>query len=183
MVSLEFTPNPNTLKYVVEKTFLEQGAVNFLNPGDALRGSPLASEVFQTPGISAVMIGKNFVTITKAQGFEWDQIHEPTEKIILEFIKSDKPAVLPTWLEAKKQRASAEGSIEERIKKILDEEIRPAVAVDGGDIVFDRFENGIAFLFMQGSCAGCPSSTMTLKMGIETRLKEEIAEIEAVEAI
>lgn len=182
MVSLEFTPNPNTLKYVVEKNFLESGAANFLTK-EAAKESQLASKIFQTPGITAVMIGKNFLTITKAADFEWDQVHEPTEKTINEFLASGAEAVSKEWLEAQKITGGSTGDIETKIKQILDDEIRPAVAQDGGDIVFDRFENGVVYLYMQGSCAGCPSSTMTLKMGIETRLREVIPQIESVEAI
>ncbi len=185
-VSLEFTPNPNTLKYVVEETLLEKGAANFIDQASAGK-SPLATKLFGTPGISAVMIGRNFITITKADSHEWDQIHSATENTIKEYIASGENALSADFIEtAEKKQKEFTGNkteIETQIIKILDEEIRPAVAMDGGDITFDRFENGTVYLFMQGSCAGCPSSTLTLKMGIETRLKELIPEVIEVVAI
>lgn len=181
-VSLEFTPNPNTLKYVVEKMLLEKGAANFVS-ADSAAESPLALRIFKTPGVSAVMIGRNFVTITKADNVEWDQIHTPTEATIKEFLVSDEVAITKTATLETVSSTGNNADIENRIKEVLDNEIRPAVAQDGGDITFDRYENGVVYLLMQGSCAGCPSSTITLKMGIETRLKELIPEIIEVQSI
>lgn len=183
-VSLEFTPNPNTLKYVVEVKFLDKGAANFVQ-GANTESSPLATELFKVPGVTGVMVGRNFVTVTKADSSEWDQIHPSAEATVKNFIMAGKPAVI--ILEAPALDPSfphvTGTEVERQIKQILDDEIRPAVARDGGDISFDKYENGVVYLFMHGSCAGCPSSTMTLKMGIETRLKELIPEIQEVVAI
>lgn len=174
-VSLEFTPNPNTLKYSVNRELLAKGAVNCLNPADAAKKSPLASKLFAVPGVAAVMIGKDFVTVTKTEEGDWDVVHKQCSQAIEAHLTAGEPAVLDSAFEVS---ATGEvGAIEKKIRDILDAEIRPAVAMDGGDITFDRFEAGVVYLYMQGSCAGCPSSTMTLKMGIETKLREAIPEV------
>lgn len=175
-VSLEFTPNPNTLKYSVNRTLLEKGALNLMKRADAEVKSPLATKLFDIPGISAVMIGKDFVTVTKSEEGDWDLVHKNASDAIESHLVRNQPAVNLDALEAN-AHGGGNTDIEKKIKEILDNEIRPAVAMDGGDITFDRFEAGIVYLFMQGSCAGCPSSTATLKQGIETRLKEAIPEI------
>lgn len=179
-IGLEFTPNPNTLKYVVEKLLVDRGAANFVNAESAEK-SILAKNLFQISGIQAVMIGRNFVTVTKAEDVEWDQVHSKSEETIKTFLLSGESAVNADFF-AVVSSANA-GSVESKILEILENEIRPAVAMDGGDITFDKFENGVVYLYMQGSCAGCPSSTMTLKMGIETRLKEVLPEVLEVVAI
>jgi Fe-S cluster biogenesis protein NfuA len=181
-VSLEFTPNPNTLKYSVNRTLLEKGALNVLNKKDAEAKSPLALKLLDIPGISAVMIGKDFVTVTKTEEGDWDVVHKNTSGTIESHLAASLPVVN---LDALSESAHGGGGsqIETKIKEILDAEIRPAVAMDGGDITFDRYEAGVVYLYMQGSCAGCPSSTATLKMGIETRLKEQIPEVLEVVAV
>jgi Fe-S cluster biogenesis protein NfuA len=181
-VSLEFTPNPNTLKYSVNRQLLERGAVNFVKKADADERSPLASKLMSVPGISGVMIGKDFVTVTKTEAGDWDVVHKSSSTLIEQHLTANLPVVNEA---AMNQEAHKGGTteIESRIKTILDNEIRPAVAMDGGDITFEKFENGVVYLFLQGSCAGCPSSTMTLKMGIENRLKQEIPEITEVVSV
>ncbi len=181
-VSLEFTPNPNTLKYSVNRQLLDKGAVNFVRKSDADEKSPLAAKLFAISGISGVMIGRDFVTVTKAEDGDWDVVHKSSSEIIESHLKSDEPVVSA---EAMNREAHKGGStdIENKIREILDSEIRPAVAMDGGDITFDRFENGTVYLHMQGSCSGCPSSTATLKMGIETRLRDAIPEVMEVVAV
>ncbi len=181
-VSLEFTPNPNTLKYSVNRQLLERGAVNFVKAEEAAAKSPLASKLMGVPGISGVMIGKDFVTVTKTEAGDWDVVHKSSSSIIEQHLTRNEPVVIES---AMNQDAHKGGSseIENRIKMILDNEIRPAVAMDGGDITFEKFEGGVVYLFLQGSCAGCPSSTMTLKMGIENRLKQEIPEIMEVVSV
>lgn len=181
-VSLEFTPNPNTLKYSVNRKLLEKGAANFTRKEEAEARSPLAAKLFAVPGISGVMIGTNFVTITKTEQGDWDVVHKTSSQTIEKHLAENLPVLNPGALDA----PAASGSIsdvERRIKEILDNEIRPAVAMDGGDITFDHFDNGVVYLQLQGSCAGCPSSTMTLKMGIETRLREAIPEVQEVVSV
>ena len=174
-VSLEFTPNPNTLKYSVNRKLLEKGAANFIAKADAEARSPLAAKLLSVAGISGVMIGRDFVTITKAEDGDWDHVHKTASETIETHLTSGEAVVVESLLN---QLGNQNGSeIEKRIQKILDDEIRPAVAMDGGDVTLDRFEDGVAYLFMQGSCAGCPSSGMTLKVGIETKIKALIPEV------
>jgi Fe-S cluster biogenesis protein NfuA len=174
-VSLEFTPNPNTLKYSVNRKLLEKGAANFTRPEDAEKRSPLAHKLLSIAGISGVMIGKDFVTITKTEDGDWDHVHKNASDTIDRHLTAGEKAVLEELAaELSNQNAS---EIEKKIQKFLDEEIRPAVAMDGGDVTLDRFQDGVVYLYMQGSCAGCPSSTMTLKMGIETKMKAQIPEV------
>ena len=186
-IQLEWTPNPSTLKYVVDTALLPRGAMNFVNKEVAEEKSPLARRLFEIKGVLAVMLGTNFVTVTKGDEGEWDELNDGV-MLALDKHLSDgeavvKPEVLEAWAAAAAVTLGSGGAMEQRIREILDAEIRPAVAMDGGDITLDRVENGIVYLHMQGSCAGCPSSTATLRMGIETRLKEAIPEILEVVAV
>jgi Fe-S cluster biogenesis protein NfuA len=174
-VSLEFTPNPNTLKYSVNRKLLEKGAANFTRQADADIKSPLASKLFAVSGIAGVMIGKDFVTITKTEDGDWDHVHKTASETIESFLTEGGPILNEAAMGADTNLKSSE--IEKRIQQFLDDEIRPAVANDGGDVSLDRFEDGVVYLHMQGSCAGCPSSSMTLKMGIETKMKQLIPEV------
>jgi Fe-S cluster biogenesis protein NfuA len=187
-VDLEFTPNPNTLKYVVNRALLLMGAENFKTRDSAVEASELAVTLFDVTGITQVMVGKNFVTITLGDQDSLTELNDKIIDTIKNFLSTGKPAIEPAYLQKKADIAASriEGdpnSIENRIQKILDEEIRPAVAMDGGDITFERFQDGVVFLHMKGSCAGCPSSTATLKMGIENRLKDSIPEVQEVVSV
>src|SRR6478672_6153952 len=146
-IQLEWTPNPSTLKYVVDRTLVPRGALNFTTAEAASARSPLASKLMGIEGVSGVMLGSNFVTVTKGEAGEWDVLNDAVMATLDSHLGSDEPVVAP-------------GALEEL-------GIRPAVMQDGGDITLDRFENGVVYLHMRGSCSGCPSSTMTLKMGIE----------------
>jgi Fe-S cluster biogenesis protein NfuA len=174
-VSLEFTPNPNTLKYSVNRKLLEKGAANFTKIEDAQARSPLASKLLSVAGISGVMIGKDFVTITKTEDGDWDHVHKTASDTIEQHLTAREVVVNEDLQNALSNQNASE--VEKRIQKFLDDEIRPAVAMDGGDVTLDRFQDGTVYLYMQGSCAGCPSSTMTLKMGIETKMKALIPEV------
>jgi Fe-S cluster biogenesis protein NfuA len=181
-VSLEFTPNPNTLKYSVNRQLLEKGALSFTKREEAEKRSPLAAKLFGVAGISGVMLGRDFVTVTKAEDGDWDVVHKSSSSIIEKHLSAGEKVLDETYVPADAHKGG-DSAIENKIREILDNEIRPAVAMDGGDITFDRFENGVVYLYMQGSCAGCPSSTATLKMGIETRLREAMPEIQEVVAV
>lgn len=179
-VNLEFTPNPNTLKYSVNREFLNKGTLNITSQQDAKKNSPLATQLFSLAGIAGVMIGKNFITVTKSEDGDWDIVHKYASALIEKFLQEGHPVFSEEFLNKTKTEAvspQSSNEIERKIREILDNEIRPAVAMDGGDITFDRFEDGIVYLYMQGSCSGCPSSTATLKMGIETRLRDAIPEV------
>ncbi|MBZ4394354.1 NifU family protein [Myxococcus sp. MISCRS1] len=177
-IQLEWTPNPSTLKYVVDRRLLAGGAVSITNREDAQAKSPLAHKLMDVRGVTAVMIGSNFVTVTKGEDGEWDELNDQVMETLDTHLTANEPVVDEAAVAAARQVSSeGGGSVESRIREVLDAEIRPAVAMDGGDITLDRFEDGIVYLHMKGSCAGCPSSTATLKMGIEGRLREIIPEV------
>jgi Fe-S cluster biogenesis protein NfuA len=180
-VSLEFTPNPNTLKYSVNRDLIEKGAISFVKKEDAEKRSPLAAKLMSVPGISGVMLGKNFVTVTKTEEGDWDVVHKSSSNLIEQHLKQGEPVLVgDTAIESHKGGQTA---IENKIREILDNEIRPAVAMDGGDITFEKYEDGVVYVYLQGACSGCPSSTATLKMGIETRLRDAIPEVQEVVAV
>ncbi len=181
-VSLEFTPNPNTLKYAVNRQLLDRGAVNLTHLEEARNRSPLAEKLFQVAGISGVMIGKDFVTITKAEDGDWDLVHRSASEIIHSHLTRNEAVLIGADGSAAGHKGG-NTDIENKIREILDNEIRPAVAMDGGDITFEKYEDGVVYLYLQGSCSGCPSSTATLKMGIETRLRQAIPEIQEVVSV
>jgi Fe-S cluster biogenesis protein NfuA len=180
-VDLEFTPNPNSLKYVTHPDLLASGAATFADAASAQGKAPLAEELFAIDGIVAVMVGKNFVTVTLANHDRLTEVNDKVIDTVKAFLLGGKQAVMPEAL--LNQNSKAETDVEKLIVQILDAEIRPAVAMDGGDITFEKYQDGIVFLHMQGSCSGCPSSTATLKMGIENRLREKIPEILEVVAV
>lgn len=179
-IQLEWTPNPSTLKYVVDRRLLPTGAVNITTPERAQEVSPLAKKLFDITGVVGVMLGSNFITVTKGDEGEWDELNDHVMSTLDQHLSADEPVVSPTW----QPPVTASGTdVENRIREILDAEIRPAVAQDGGDVLLDRFEGGVAYLQMHGSCSGCPSSTMTLKMGIESRLRELVPEVVEVVSV
>ncbi|MBI4404466.1 MAG: NifU family protein [Deltaproteobacteria bacterium] len=177
-VSLQFTPNPNTLKFVVNRTLMDKGAANFTEVGKA-EHAPFAKKLFDIPGVSAVMVGRNFVTITKSTSGNWDVLSAQVPKTIESYLASGAPLFSPEF-SLNAPGSGAEAEVEQKIREILDNEIRPAVAMDGGDIELQRYENGIAYLYLQGACSSCPSAIMTLKMGVEARLKEAVPELKEV---
>ncbi|MEO5969558.1 MAG: NifU family protein [Bdellovibrionia bacterium] len=180
-VSLEFTPNPNTLKYSVNRQLLERGAVNFVKAEDVGARSPLATKLFAIPGICGVMLGRDFITVTKTEDGDWDVVHKTASETIHKHLSEN--GVVMAEEGVRQDHKGGETEIENKIREILDRDIRPAVAMDGGDITFEKFEDGVVYLYLQGSCSGCPSSTATLKMGIETRLREAIPEVVEVVAV
>lgn len=181
-VLYEATPNPQSLKFFVTSTIASE-VMNFASAQDTAR-SPLARKIFGFPWAAGVYIGPNFVTVTKQEWVDWDVLAEPLSDLIKEHLQRGEGVLLPA-LEASDDTSddSNDSPVVRHIKQILREEIRPAVAMDGGDIVFDKYEEGRVFLHMQGACSGCPSSAYTLKEGIETRLREAIPEIQEVVSI
>ncbi len=177
-VRFEATPNPQTLKFTVSQ-HLTPTSADFKTAAEATR-SPLAKKIFGFPWCDGVFIGQDFVTVTKQDWVDWDVLAEPLAGLIAEHL--DRGEVVLHEAAASVESAN-DSEVVRAIKKILNEEIRPAVALDGGDIVFNKYEGNIVYLFMQGSCAGCPSSTFTLKEGIEARLKNAIPEIKEVVAL
>lgn len=181
-VFYEATPNPQSMKFVVTAQIANE-AMNFTSLGECAR-SPLAKKIFGFPWAAGVFIGPTFVTVTKQEWVDWDVLAEPLSGLIKEHLDRGEGVLLAPVEGSPTDEDNASDSLTVRqIKTILREEIRPAVAMDGGDIVFEKFEEGRVFLQMHGACAGCPSSTMTLKEGIETRLKQAIPEIVEVVAV
>ena len=172
-VRAEMTPNPQTLRFVTNQVLTEQ-PTEFKKVADAV-SAPLAKKLFGFPWTDSVYIGRDFVAVTKQDWVDWETLAEPLAGLIQEHLERGEIVMRTT--DVANLGTSTDSADVQKIKAILDNEIRPAVALDGGDIVFHKFENGIVHLFMQGACAGCPSSTMTLKQGIEARLKNEIPSI------
>lgn len=174
----EFTPNPNTLKFILGKNILER-TYDFISIEEARSRSPLAVQLLEIPDIEGVYLGKSFITVTKGTSKDWSEYESKVEKVIQEFLDSGEKIVS----EEGGVSSIAPESLDDagkKILKIIEEEVRPAVAMDGGDIVFKGYEDGVVYLHMLGACSGCPSSSMTLKMGIEARLKEEVPEVKEV---
>jgi Fe-S cluster biogenesis protein NfuA len=176
-ITLEFTPNPKTLKYTVNRRWLLVGSEYFVSAEEAAGHSPLAVTLFGLGDISAVMFGPDFVTVTLEEPSRLRELNRQIIDTIRAQIESGVAAVTPRDEEERFQNLDAASQM---IRQILEDEVRPAVAQDGGDIVFERFQDGKVFVHMKGSCAGCPSSQATLKEGIETRLKMLVPEVREV---
>jgi Fe-S cluster biogenesis protein NfuA len=179
MIRPEPTPNPASIRFVVDATILESGTADFQDAASAEDKSPLVNALFALEGVTGVFLGPNFITITAPDVIEWDKLGELVIGVIRDHLSSGEPTLIGETNDSMEGR----GEIEQGIIRIIEDEIRPAVAMDGGDIIFGGFEQGIVRLHLRGSCSGCPSSMMTLKMGIERRLQEEFPEVQSVEAI
>ncbi|MGB0670121.1 MAG: NifU family protein [Rhodospirillales bacterium] len=179
-IQTEATPNPATLKFLPGQDVMPKGTANYTTADDAAK-SPLAQRLFGVEGVSGVYLGADFITCTKADEKDWDVMKPLILGAIMEHLSAGQPVILES--EGPGGGAAEEGSIEAQIQELLDTRVRPAVAQDGGDIVFDRFEDGIVYLHMQGACSGCPSSTATLKHGVENMLRYYIPEILEVQQI
>jgi Fe-S cluster biogenesis protein NfuA len=176
-IQTESTPNPATLKFLPGQTVLEMGTADFPN-AEAAEKSPLAKRIFAAGDVAGVFFGNDFVTVTKTDGAEWDHIKPAILGAIMEHYQSGAPVIEGEQAASGHAEHSGEDSdIVAQIKELLDTRVRPAVAQDGGDITFHGFDRGIVYLHMQGACAGCPSSTLTLKMGIENLLRHYIPEV------
>jgi Fe-S cluster biogenesis protein NfuA len=183
-IQTESTPNPATLKFLPGQTVLEAGTADFPSSAGA-EASPLASRIFAVKGVSAVFFGTDFITVTKEDAVEWDHIKPSILGAIMEHFQSGQP-VMAGAATAPSGHADHDGPDSEivgQIKELLDTRVRPAVAQDGGDITFHGFDRGVVYLHMQGACAGCPSSTLTLKMGIENLLRHYIPEVTEVRPV
>jgi Fe-S cluster biogenesis protein NfuA len=183
-IQTESTPNPATLKFLPGQTVLEMGTADFPN-ADAASKSPLAARVFAVEGVTGVFFGTDFVTVTKADSVDWDHIKPALLGAIMEHFQSGEP-VMDDGHAPASGHADHDGEdavVVGQIKELLDSRVRPAVAQDGGDITFHGFDRGVVYLHMQGACAGCPSSTLTLKMGIENLLRHYIPEVTEVRPV
>ena len=193
----ELTPNPNTMKFVANVLLLEGGVVEYHNKPEAVN-CPLASQLFDFTGVKSIFITNNFITVTKDAGIDWYDITNILREFIKGFLLSDEKlfisnpfsdvqvkqetAAVKTHAEVHVSAGTSNPEIEEKIKSMLEEYVKPAVEQDGGAIFFKSFNDGIVTLSLKGSCSGCPSSTLTLKAGIETLLKKMIPEVTEVVA-
>ena len=176
-IQTETTPNPATLKFLPGQSVLDSGTADFPT-AEAGEKSPLARRIFSIGGVTGVFFGNDFVTVTKDDGTEWDHVKPSILGAIMEHFQSGDP-IMEGEAEAAHgaNHAEEDSAIVGQITELLDTRVRPAVAQDGGDITFHGFERGVVYLQMKGACAGCPSSTMTLKMGIENLLRHYIPEV------
>ncbi len=181
-IQTEATPNPATLKFLPGRDVMASGTANFENRDDAGR-SPLAERLFQVEGVSGVFLGSDFITVAKAEDKEWYLLKPAILGVIMEHFTAGRPVIIEGAAQEEVGAGEDDDEVVSQIRELIDTRVRPAVAQDGGDIVFRGFENGIVFLHMQGACAGCPSSTATLKMGIENMLRHYIPEVVEVRAV
>jgi len=181
-IQTEETPNPATVKFLPGCEVAGATTADFPEPESAGR-SPLAERLFTIDGITGVFLGADFVTVTKAEDKEWYLLKPAVLGVIMEHFTAGRPVLLSDVAEAAENVSEEDSEVVAQIKELLDTRVRPAVAQDGGDIVFQGFEGGVVFLHMQGACAGCPSSTATLKMGIENMLRHYIPEVLEVRAV
>lgn len=179
-IQTEQTPNPATLKFLPGRAVMGEGTASFAEAEEAER-SPLARRLFQIEGVTGVFFGGDFISVSKAEDREWYLLKPSVLGVIMEHFVSGQP--LLTGEEAAETSAEDDDEVVSQIKELLDTRVRPAVAQDGGDIVFRGFERGVVYLHMQGACAGCPSSTATLKMGIENMLRHYVPEVTEVRAV
>lgn len=178
-VTFELTPNPATMKFHLHRKVTDQG-FDCPTSQDAEK-SPLAAKIFGFPWTSAVYVGTDFITVTKQDWVDWELLAQPLSSLIQEHLDSNEPVVIEIIQHTEDD--PNDSPMVRNIKSVLNREIRPVVALDGGDIVFHKYEDNILQIHMRGACAGCPSSTITLKEGIETRMKELFPEIKEVVSV
>ncbi|HEV2866247.1 MAG TPA: NifU family protein [Allosphingosinicella sp.] len=189
LIQTETTPNPAALKFLPGQPVMDHGTRDFATPEQA-EASPLAQAIFSTGEVEGVFFGRDFISVTAAPGVEWRQLKPQVLEVLLDHFASGAPLFRPGTAasiavpaEESFEDDPADAEIVSQIRELIETRVRPAVANDGGDIVYRGFRGGTVFLALQGACSGCPSSTMTLKQGIESLLKYYVPEVEAVEAV
>jgi Fe-S cluster biogenesis protein NfuA len=183
-IETETTPNPATLKFLPGRTVMEQGTANFTD-ADAATRSPLAIRLFALGGVTGVFFGTDFISVSKDDAASWQQLKPLVLGAIMEHFTTGQALLTRSEAPAADVEAGgeADGEVVAQIKELLETRVRPAVAQDGGDIVFEAYSDGVVYLQMHGSCSGCPSSTATLKAGIENMLRHYIPEVVEVRAV
>lgn len=180
-IQTEQTPNPATLKFLPGVDVLGRGAADFPDSESAVR-SPLAQSLFAVDGVTGVFLGADFITITKDGAKDWYMMKPLLLGAIMNHFSSGRPVMSEAAGDGH-EAGDADDEVVAQIKELLDTRVRPAVAQDGGDITFHGFDKGIVYVSMKGSCSGCPSSTATLKAGIENMLRHYIPEVQEVRAV
>ena len=181
-IQTESTPKPNSLKFILEQEIAAERTFEF-NSIDDCENSELAAQLLNIDGVESIFFGLNFISVNKDK-FEWDQLKAPILTKIADYLSSGKPVLKSnekTNLVNQTEFDPEDQEVVSQIQQLLDTKIKPAVAQDGGDVEFNRFHDGVVYLTLQGSCVGCPSSTMTLKSGIENLLKHYVREVKSVE--
>ena len=189
MLYTEQTPNPETLKFVTNR-MLYKGTADFREEELAKEWSPLGAELFELPYVKGVYICNNFVTITKEFNYQWETIMLQAKEFLKKYIEDGKAILNEGFAEAMEKLSSEnevgyqytgeEAEIVQKIKELIDTYVKPAVEMDGGNIEFKSFDQGVVTVILQGACSGCPSSTVTLKSGIEGMLKRMVPEVTEV---
>jgi Fe-S cluster biogenesis protein NfuA len=179
-IQTEETPNPATLKFLPGRVVMERGTADFDSADKAAR-SPLAESLFRIDGVARIFLGSDFVTVTKTDAKDWPVLKPQILGLIMEHFSSNRPVILSD--DSASASADEDDEIVAQIKELLDTRVRPAVAQDGGDIVYKGYRGGKLYLGMQGACSGCPSSTVTLKRGVESLIKHYVPEVETIEAV
>jgi Fe-S cluster biogenesis protein NfuA len=189
LIETETTPNPATLKFLPGQAVMEAGTRDFTTPEEA-EISPLAHAIFSTGEVDGVFFGRDFISVTAAPGVEWRDLKPEILTVMLDHFSSGAPlfragsaAGISVPADDEMDENPEDADIVAQIRELIETRVRPAVANDGGDIVYRGFRDGKVYLAMQGACSGCPSSTMTLKNGIESLLKYYVPEVTAVEAV
>ncbi len=182
-IETEGTPNPATLKFLPGRDVMGAGTADFPSAEAAIR-SPMATAIFALPGVARVFLGSDFVTVTKTDAVAWSSLKPQVLAAIVDHYTSGRPMMEGDAEDARVEEILPEDQdIVDQIRELLDTRVRPAVAGDGGDIVFRGYRDGVVKLHMQGSCSGCPSSRATLKHGIENMLRHYVPEVVAVEQV
>ena len=190
LIETELTPNPATRKFIPGRTVMEAGSRDFPN-AESAEASPLAEALFATGLVDGVFFGRDFVSVSAAPGVHWDALEPEALGILLDHFVSEAPLFKPGTAAGISvasdipafEEDPADAEIIDLIKELIDTRVRPAVAQDGGDIVYRGYKEGTLYLGMQGACSGCPSSTITLKRGIESLIRHYVPEVETVEAV
>ncbi len=181
-IQTEKTPNPETLKFLPGREVMAVGTAYFPTP-DAAEKSLLAQRIFNIDQVTAVFFGTDFVTVTKSPDADWMVLKPMILGAVMEHFMSGEPVIRAAAAPPPPLADDDDDEIVQQIRELIDTRVRPAVAQDGGDIIFHGFESGVVYLYMQGACAGCPSSAITLKMGIENMLRHYIPEVTEVRAL
>ncbi len=184
------TPNPATVKFLPGRTVSPRGTLEFADPQAAREASPLAAALLAVDGVETVFLGRDFVSVTRRADADWAALKPDVLSVLVDHFLSDRPVLLETAgtrNAAREDAGAADGEEDDetvrQIRAVLEEKVRPAVARDGGDIVFDSFVDGVVYLRMQGACSGCPSATFTLKQGIENLLRYYVPEVREVRPV
>jgi Fe-S cluster biogenesis protein NfuA len=182
-IQTEPTPNPASMKFLPGRAVMEGGVADFTDADKAEDASPLARRLFAVDGVSGVYLGRDFITVTKDDALDWHALKPQVLGAIMEHFMSGDPAVVEAAVTEESGHDPADDEVVRQIRELIDTRVRPAVAQDGGDIVFQGFERGVVYLHMRGACSGCPSSVVTLKNGIENLLRYYVPEVAEVRAI